>query len=158
MADIVDGNELFVFVEEDDFIFINDDSEENSISTSDIIITVDGPQGTPGEDGEDGDNGLSAYEIAVRDGFVGTELEWLESLKGEQGPPGQNADVLLAGTEYHQNTASATWVITHTYPYRPNIVILDNNYDEVFADVSYPNSSTVVIEFAYEMTGMVQLS
>ena len=28
-------------------------------------------------------NGLSAYEIAVKNGFVGTEQEWLESLKGE---------------------------------------------------------------------------
>ena len=29
--------------------------------------------------------GLSAYEIAVINGFSGTELEWLESLKGEPG-------------------------------------------------------------------------
>lgn len=26
--------------------------------------------------------GLSAYEVAVKNGFVGTETEWLESLKG----------------------------------------------------------------------------
>ena len=30
-------------------------------------------------------NGLSAYEIAVRHGFEGSEEEWLESLKGEKG-------------------------------------------------------------------------
>ena len=30
-------------------------------------------------------NGLSAYEIAVRHGFEGTEEEWLASLKGEKG-------------------------------------------------------------------------
>lgn len=30
--------------------------------------------------------GLSAYEIAVNNGFVGTEGEWLESLHGEPGP------------------------------------------------------------------------
>lgn len=29
--------------------------------------------------------GLSAYEVAVLNGFSGTELEWLESLKGEPG-------------------------------------------------------------------------
>lgn len=29
--------------------------------------------------------GLSAYEVAVKNGFVGTEEEWLESLKGEDG-------------------------------------------------------------------------
>lgn len=32
--------------------------------------------------------GLSAYQIAVKNGFVGTEEDWLESLKGEQGNPG----------------------------------------------------------------------
>ncbi|MGN0605775.1 MAG: hypothetical protein ACI4JM_04555, partial [Oscillospiraceae bacterium] len=46
---------------------------------------------------EKGGNGKSAYEIALEHGFVGTEAEWLESLKGkdgavgpqgEQGPPG----------------------------------------------------------------------
>ena len=29
-----------------------------------------------------GDQGLSAYEVALKNGFVGTEEEWLESLKG----------------------------------------------------------------------------
>lgn len=32
--------------------------------------------------------GDSAYEVAVKNGFVGTEEEWLESLKGEPGPAG----------------------------------------------------------------------
>ena len=35
-----------------------------------------------------GSRGYSAYEIAVQNGFVGTEEEWLESLKGETGEPG----------------------------------------------------------------------
>ena len=48
---------------------------------------------------EKGGNGKSAFEIAVENGFVGTEAEWLESLKGkdgavgpqgEQGPPGKD--------------------------------------------------------------------
>lgn len=30
-----------------------------------------------------GENGLSAYEIAVKNGFEGSEQEWLDSLKGE---------------------------------------------------------------------------
>lgn len=47
-----------------------------------------GPQGIQGEDGADGQNGLSAYEIAVNNGFIGSEAEWLASLKGEKGEPG----------------------------------------------------------------------
>ena len=35
--------------------------------------------------------GESAYEIAVRNGFEGTEEEWLASLKGEKGDPGSSS-------------------------------------------------------------------
>lgn len=35
-----------------------------------------------------GKDGLSAYDIALKNGFEGTESEWLESLKGEQGERG----------------------------------------------------------------------
>lgn len=35
-----------------------------------------------GGSGGGGADGLSAYEIAVKNGFEGTETEWLESLNG----------------------------------------------------------------------------
>ena len=38
--------------------------------------------------GEDGIDGKSAYQLAVDGGFVGTETEWIASLKGETGPIG----------------------------------------------------------------------
>ena len=38
--------------------------------------------------GAAGEDGLSAYEVAVNEGFVGTEAQWLASLVGEQGPTG----------------------------------------------------------------------
>ena len=37
---------------------------------------------------EKGKDGKSAYEIAVEHGFVGTEVEWLESLRGADGKDG----------------------------------------------------------------------
>lgn len=40
--------------------------------------------------GIDGKDGLSAYEIAKENGFVGTISEWLESLKGADGQPGKD--------------------------------------------------------------------
>ncbi len=40
--------------------------------------------------GIDGKDGLSAYEIAVKNGFGGTVSEWLESLKGADGLPGKD--------------------------------------------------------------------
>ena len=45
-----------------------------------------GEKGNPGEDGKDGKDGadgkdsLSAYEIAVKYGYKGTEQEWINSL------------------------------------------------------------------------------
>ena len=38
-------------------------------------------------------DGLSAYEEALANGFVGTEQQWLDSLVGAQGVPGQNSTV-----------------------------------------------------------------
>lgn len=45
--------------------------------------------GKDGLDGTNGQNGLSAYEIAKNGGFIGTEEDWLKSLKGEQGIQGE---------------------------------------------------------------------
>jgi len=39
-----------------------------------------------GEPGKDGADGLSAYEIAVKYGFEGTEEEWVYSLQGKDAP------------------------------------------------------------------------
>lgn len=49
--------------------------------------TVAGAGGIKGEDGK------SAYQIAVENGFLGTESEWLASLKGEKGQDGKNYEV-----------------------------------------------------------------
>ena len=48
-----------------------------------------GLQGLSGDKGEQGDPGLSAFEVAVLDGYVGTRSEWLESLRGPKGDPGE---------------------------------------------------------------------
>lgn len=43
----------------------------------------------PGPQGEVGPEGASAYEVAVANGFKGSETEWLASLKGERGVDGK---------------------------------------------------------------------
>jgi hypothetical protein len=50
-----------------------------------------GPRGQVGPKGDTGDNGLSgasAYQIALGNGFNGTESQWLASLQGEKGDTG----------------------------------------------------------------------
>lgn len=52
---------------------------------------ADGAPGAPGVDGIDGTDGapgLSAFQVAVANGFVGTEVEWLASLEGPAGQDG----------------------------------------------------------------------
>jgi hypothetical protein len=50
-------------------------------------IGKDGKSGLDGEPGKRGPKGLSAFEVAKKNGFVGNEVEWLRSLKG---PPGSS--------------------------------------------------------------------
>lgn len=47
-----------------------------------------GPSGQPGQPGKDGKDGQSAYQIAVTNGFSGSETDWLASLKGHDGHDG----------------------------------------------------------------------
>lgn len=65
-----------------------------------------GPQGAPGTAGPQGDEGKSAYEVAVDNGFEGTEEEWLESLHGgPRGPQGYSA-YEVAVNEGYEGTES----------------------------------------------------
>jgi hypothetical protein len=63
------------------------------------IQGIQGPQGDPGLDG------ASAYEIAVTNGFVGSEAEWLASLEGPQGPQGEQGPQGLPGAGSTDDTA-----------------------------------------------------
>lgn len=68
------------------------------------LVGPEGPEGPPGQDGApgvdgkdgapgaDGADGASAYEVAVANGFVGSEAEWLASLVGPKGDPGEKGD------------------------------------------------------------------
>lgn len=47
--------------------------------------------------GEDGADGLSAYEIAVENGFEGDEAVWLASLQGPEGPQGETGETGAQG-------------------------------------------------------------
>ena len=53
---------------------------------------IQGPKGDQGEQGLPGENGAdgkSAYEIAKEHGFVGSEEDWLATLKGDKGDQGE---------------------------------------------------------------------
>ena len=47
-----------------------------------VNVAIPNFEGKPGRDGIDGRDGDDAYRVAVRNGFIGTEQEWLASLQG----------------------------------------------------------------------------
>ena len=60
-----------------------------------------------------GEPGLSAYEVAVSEGFVGTEEQWLESLIGPTGPKGDTGDTGPVGPEGPTGVIAAEAPITY---------------------------------------------
>ena len=73
-----------------------------------------GPRGPQGDDGEDGDDGLSAYELAVQEGFSGSLNDWLASL---QGPPGVSNDGSYPAVSFNYGDASSViLVLTSSAP------------------------------------------
>lgn len=66
-----------------DAVYGNDDISEDE--NYDILVRLI-------EDVSALKDGESAYEIAVKNGFIGTEAEWLTSLKGEKGDTGAQGE------------------------------------------------------------------
>ena len=85
---------------------MNDDILEIEQEVVEIIVEA---TGADGKDGTNGNDGLSSYQVALNNGFVGTEIEWLESLKGIQGIQGEQGIQGLTG-----NAASVTIGTTTT--------------------------------------------
>ena len=53
--------------------------------TTGALTLYKGEKGAAGADGNDGKDGKSAYEVAVANGYDGSEAEWLETLRGKPG-------------------------------------------------------------------------
>lgn len=70
-----------------------------STESSTLTISVAGElvAGPAGDTGAPGENGLSAYEIAVENGFSGTEEQWLNSLIGPTGNTGPTGETGASG-------------------------------------------------------------
>ncbi len=88
-----------------------------------------GDEGPAGPAGANGADGKSAYQVAVDNGFVGTEQEWLDSLQGEDGTGGGGSVAVQSdGTEL---TAAAT-----SFNFRGEGVSLTESGGSVTVDIA----------------------
>lgn len=83
--------------------------------------------------------GYSAYQVAVRNGFEGTEKEWLESIIGQQGEKGDTGDSgVHVGTDAPTDPVKNVWID------------IDGAPDEPFSGLKYvkddPSDNGGVIE------------
>lgn len=69
---------------------------------------------------EQGNYGMSAYELAVSNGFDGTEEEWLASLAGKDGTDGENGingengeDRVMSPSELYQEAVANGYTGTY---------------------------------------------
>lgn len=77
-----------------------------------------GDQGIPGTAAAKGDPGISAYQVAVQNGFSGSEPTWISSLRGEQGIQGPQG---LTGPKGDGFKYRGVWGSQFTY--EPNDVV-----------------------------------
>lgn len=75
------------------------------------VYEIAGAKGDKGDKGDRGDIGLSAYDIACKNGFQGTEQEWLGTFqkgdKGDPGEPGPQGERGIAGTSAYEYAQQA---------------------------------------------------
>lgn len=109
-----------------------------------------------------GPRGLSAYEVAVSEGFTGTEEEWLESLEGEKGDKGDRGPAGLggdSGVEIIVDTPLATWMfaVPPEMGRTPTVTVYDENDNLLIVGVQ-ATPTNVLIEWPEPCLGKVVLS
>lgn len=63
-----------------------------SVTDATGTTTAELHNGEKGDTGSRGADGKSAYEVALQNGFTGTEADWLTSLKGQKGDTGAKGE------------------------------------------------------------------
>ena len=123
-------SELQEIVEESDIIFEVKEMLDNG--------ELKGDKGDTGDPGQDGEDGKSAYEVWLDEGNVGTEQDFLESLKGENGidghdgvdgQDGQDGHTPIKGTDYWTTQDKQEIVTDVETDLQPTISAIQNTAD-----------------------------
>lgn len=98
-----------------------------------------------------GEPGKSAYQVAIERGFIGTEEDWLASLKGKDGA----AKVF----DFAQSTPSDIWMVTHSLACRyPHVTCVDDGGNTIVGDIEYFSDNVTIIRFSEPVKGTAHLT
>ena len=115
-----------------------------------------GPIGLTGATGPAGSNGISAYEEAVAQGFIGTEEDWILSLKGDKGEKGDKGDAGVPQWYTHSQIApSDSWTVVHNLGKMPSVTIVDTAETVIYGDILFIDLNTIRIDLNYSISGKV---
>lgn len=96
-----------------------------------------------------GKTGLSAYQLAVLDGFVGTEIEWQASIKGAKGDVGASPSAMTATF----SNPSQSWQVLHNLNRRVSVQVLDDFGNVVLAEVQHTSLNEFYVRFGSPQSG-----
>lgn len=109
--------------------------------------------------GLNGTIGLSAYEVAVQNGFTGTELDWLASLSGSGSFDWNlllNKPVITDRRDFLNTNVI---VFTHNMQKYPSVYIEDTGGNRWFPKtIDYPTLNDITITFDNVFSGTVYLA
>ena len=125
--------------------------------------------------GPRGAAGVSAYQLWLDAGNIGSLEDFFESLEGSYThPETHSANMIeenidrnfvtvrqkdnLYGHIHEQIKASKTWVISHTLDKYPSISVVDSSGNQVTGSPKYIDKNNVVIEFTSEFSGKAYLN
>lgn len=156
----------------------NDTLIDVVITTGPNLITTltQGPEITTQVFG--GGRGKSTYELWLDAGNIGSETDFLESLQGPIGPPGEftqeqitqavdtwfgtpgNLDDAIADKHYihNQQVSQLEWTITHNLGKVPSVLVLDSFDFEMIGDIKIIDNNTITITFTVPIFGKAYLN
>ncbi len=161
---------------EREFLKVDSDVVNTSVIISDpahhVIDTVERVAVVAlGAQGPAGGQGKSAYQIAVDNGFVGTEQDWLNLLSGSIDDSSSATTTTYSSSkieqlvsdadktyEHAQNMPSDTWIVSHGLNKYVSVTVVDSGGSMVEGTMVYDSLNQVTITFNATFSGKAYLN
>lgn len=89
--------------------------------------------------------GMSNYEIAIKNGFIGTEVEWLDSLRENSIP------------DFIQLTPSNTWIVNHNSGKKRSLELFTVGGCKMVGDIQIISANQTIATFLQPIAGFAKV-